>query len=141
MRVVASLVAVAVLAGCFPENPRARTFAKYGEGASVLAGVIVLAVANSSADCEARGQPGVPDSNCRSTSSTATAVGLTAIIVGLVGFIATISTTPDEKKSPPPQDLPPPIQKLPAATPAVTDPPKPPAPAPTTLPVTPTPAT
>jgi hypothetical protein len=139
MRVAASVVAVAVLAGCFPENPRARTFAKYGEGAAVVAGVIVLAVANSGADCDALGQPGVPDSNCRKSSTTATSIGLSAILVGLVGFIATISTTPDDKRptttvTTPPQPLPPPA-------PLITDPAKPPAPAPMTPPAAPAPAT
>ena len=129
-----------MLAACFPENPRARTIAKYAEGGVVLAGIAVLAVANSGADCDAHGQPGVPDSNCQSTSSTASTVGFSMILVGLLGFIATISTTPPDK--PTRTELPPPVvtpqpqpMTLPAAQPVS------PATLPTTAPPPTTPAT
>jgi hypothetical protein len=98
MRVVASLLCVTLLAACFPENPKARTIAKISEGGAVLAGIAILAVANSGADCDAHGQPGVPDSNCQSSSGTASTIGLSMIVVGLLGFIATVSTTPVDKK-------------------------------------------
>lgn len=121
MRVVASLLCVTVLAACFPENPKARTIAKVSEGGVVLAGIAVLAIANSGADCDAHGTPGIPDSNCQSSSGTASTIGLSLIVVGLLGFIATVSTTPVDKKpvatdvvpapvlspQPPPMALPP----------------------------------
>lgn len=138
MRVVASLLCVTVLAACFPENPRARTIAKYAEGGVVLAGIAILAVANSGADCDAHGQPGVPDSNCQSSSGTASTIGFSLILVGLLGFIATISTTPPDKPtrtqlpppvvSPQPMTLPPAQPQPPATIPAT----PPPTPAPTT---------
>lgn len=100
MRAAVSCVATAglLMAGCFPHNPRARTISELAEGAVILGGIAVLAVSNAGADCEARGLPGVPDSNCKGTSDLATTAGLSMLIVGLVGFIATISTAQVDKK-------------------------------------------
>jgi len=128
MRVVASLLCVTILAACFPENPRARTIAKYSEGGAILAGIAILAVANSGADCDATGQPGVPDSNCQKSSGTASTVGFSLILVGLLGFIATVSTTPVDKKPITTETVPAPVltpQPPPMTTPAVQ--PQPPA--------------
>jgi hypothetical protein len=89
----------------------------------VVAGIAILAIANSGADCDAHGQPGIPDSNCQSTSGTASTVGLSLIVVGLLGFIATVSTTPADNKRPittitaPAPALQPPPMQLPPAQP------------------------
>jgi hypothetical protein len=124
MRAVAALLSVAVLSGCFPNNPRARTIAKITEGGFIVAGIAILAVTQSSADC--RPLPsGARDPNCSNSANTIGDLGFGMILAGLVAFIATVSTTPDDKKSPPPIDI-----KAPPAEPAKPEPPKT-APAPT----------
>jgi hypothetical protein len=49
---VALLCSVTVLTGCFPNNPQHRTYAKYAEGAALVAGIAVSAFANTGADCD-----------------------------------------------------------------------------------------
>jgi hypothetical protein len=124
MRAVALTLCISLVA-CFPNNPRARTISKISEGGAVLAGIVLLAVSNSGADCEAKGQPGVPDSNCRSNEGAISDIGLGLILVGLAGFIATVSTTPDDKppqpiliEAPKPDPKPEPPKPATAATPS-----------------------
>src|SRR3954470_12727284 len=89
------------LTSCFPTNPRARTIAKLSEGGVIVAGIAMLSIVNSGAECDAKGQPGVPDSNCHSTANALGDIGFGLILTGLIGFIATVSTAPDDKPDPP----------------------------------------
>jgi hypothetical protein len=88
---VALLVSVSLL-GCFPHNARHRTYAQLGEGAAILAGIAISAFANTAADCDQMGGPGMDDSGCKSTAKWASTAGVTLILGGLLGFVATVST-------------------------------------------------
>jgi hypothetical protein len=122
--VVAFALCLAMTASCFPNNPRARTVSKLAEGASIIGGIAMLSVVNSGADCMVKN--GVQTDSCHTKANVLGDVGFGLILAGLVGFIATISTTPDDKS--------------PAAlTPLKTDTP-PPAPTPAALPPLPAPA-
>ena len=57
IRAAVALVVSVALLGCFPHNPRARTYAKIGEGTALLAGIAVAAFANTGADCDEMVQP------------------------------------------------------------------------------------
>jgi hypothetical protein len=91
-------VAVALsltLSACFPNSAKHRTYAKLGEGAALAGGIGILYVANTGADCDQSRMVG-EDSSCRTNASVIGAVGLGLILAGLGGFIATVSTSPDE---------------------------------------------
>lgn len=95
---VALVASVALLAGCFPNNPRARTFAKYAEGAALISGIAISAVANTGADCDEQIMPGPNvDNDCRRNAKILGTVGLLLILGGLLGFVATISTAEDQE--------------------------------------------
>ena len=97
MRAVALALTLSLVStGCFPENPRARTFAKLGEGVTLGAGIVMEGLINSGADCDLS-MPGMPDSGCHTNASVLGNIGVVLILAGLIGFVATISTTPDEK--------------------------------------------
>jgi len=97
MRAVALALTLSLVStGCFPENPRARTFAKLGEGVTLGAGIVLEGLINSGADCDLS-MPGMPDSGCHTNASVLGNIGVVLILAGLIGFVATISTTPDEK--------------------------------------------
>ena len=97
MRAVALALTLSLIStGCFPENPRARTFAKLGEGVTLGAGIVLEGLINSGADCDLS-MPGMPDSGCHTNASVLGNIGVVLILAGLIGFVATISTTPDEK--------------------------------------------
>ena len=141
---VALLISVSMFASaCFPNNKRHQLYAKLAEGGALVAGIGMLYVVNSGADCDMMSAPGgQPDEDCKSKASILGTVGLGLILVGLVGFIATVSTSEDDKlttptttapKAEPPKPEPAPT---PAPTPApiATDPPA-------TPPTEPTPAT
>ncbi|HWU88771.1 MAG TPA: hypothetical protein VN253_16005 [Kofleriaceae bacterium] len=130
MRAIALLVSFALLpaAGCFPNNARHRTYAKIGEGAALATGIGILLFSRTGADCSPT--PGTPYTECRTEASAVSAVGLGLILAGLVGFIATVSTAPDDKPA------------LPAAPSQAPAPPAPAPPAPPTpLAAPPAPAT
>lgn len=94
--VVALLCSVAVLTGCFPNNPQHRTYAKYAEGTAVIAGIAVSAFANTGADCDAMEMPGPNiENDCRTKAKWLGSLGLVLILSGLLGFVATISTAED----------------------------------------------
>ncbi|MGE5184595.1 MAG: hypothetical protein ACM31C_21135 [Acidobacteriota bacterium] len=105
MRAVATMLSIALL-GCFPHNPKARTYAKITEGSLVAAGIGLEFLANSrtGADCEQSGSLGMSTSGCKTTGSVLGGVGLGMILTGLTGFIATISTAEEEKEPPAPLD-------------------------------------
>jgi len=93
---VALLCSVSILAGCFPNNPQHRTYAKYAEGAALIAGIAVSAVANTGADCDQMEMPGPNVQNdCRSHAQWFGTLGLVLILGGLLGFVATIATAED----------------------------------------------
>jgi hypothetical protein len=98
--VVAMLVSVSLLGGCFPHNPKARTYAKIGEGTALIAGIAISAFANTSADCDQMTVSGLNqgEANCRSGAQWASAAGVALIVGGLLGFVATVSTAEDEEK-------------------------------------------
>jgi len=99
MRFVSFLLSLSLL-GCFPHSARHRTYAKGGEGASLAAGIAMLAIVNSGADCmPVQGDhAGVQD--CKNTSTIVGDVGFGLILAGLLGFVVTVSTTPDETPRP-----------------------------------------
>ncbi len=109
---------------CFPGNPKAQRYAKVTEGALLLTGVGMLYFVNSGADCDAMGMPGMPDSNCQNKATVLGDIGLGLILTGLLGFIATVSTSDEDKKTettalpappPPPNAVPAKASRPPAA--------------------------
>ena len=101
MRAVALILSFAIL-GCFPHDPRKRTYAQLVEGGSILTGVALEAVVNSGADCDLM-QGGVTFSNesCHTKATILGNTGLALILGGLIGFLATISTAEEDKAQPP----------------------------------------
>ncbi len=94
--VVALFCSVAVLTGCFPNNPQHRTYAKWAEGTALIAGIAVSAFANTGADCDSMEMPGPNvENNCRTQAKWLGTLGLGLILGGLLGFVATISTAED----------------------------------------------
>jgi len=117
MRAVALLTCLSLL-GCFPKDPHARTIAKYFEGGSVLLGIGVLAIAGTSADCDANNQAiAMPATDCHNKASALSDLGLALLIGGLVGFIATVSTAEDDPPPPPTAKPVSPVPLTPVATP------------------------
>ena len=132
--VAAVLSLTLATSACFPHNPKARTYAKLGEGVSLAAGIVVLSFAKTGADCEMMNKFGQGDSSCKNTANLESAIGFGLILLGLGGFIATVSTAEVEKPAPivtpiatPP---PPPAPPAPPPMPIATDPNVPPAPDP-----------
>lgn len=117
MRAVGALLSTALLCtGCFPNSAKHRTYAKIGEGASLVAGITLLAVTHTNADCMV--VSGTRDLECNDRANLAGTIGLGLILAGLAGFIATVSSTPDEDEkevTPPPPPLP---MAVPAPAPA-----------------------
>lgn len=126
---------------CFPNNPKYQTYAKVGEGASMLAGIGLLLAVNSGADCDQMANmSGGGDDSCKTRATVLGDLGLALILVGLAGFIATVSTAEDAKPAPvtvtPKADAAKPAPDpapapAPAPVPAPVEPPAGPAPAPT----------
>lgn len=94
---VALLVSVS-LAACFPNSAKHRTYAKVAEGGALVGGIAMLAVVNTGADCDNMQDTG---DGCRADASVLGTVGLGLILAGMVGFIATVSTSPDDKPEAP----------------------------------------
>src|SRR4051812_20291550 len=104
MRAVAAvLCSLSLMTGaCFPKNEKYQTYAKLGEGASILAGITMLYFVNSGADCDSMSAPGgQPDEGCKTKANVLGDIGLGLILVGLVGFIATVSASDDDKPAAP----------------------------------------
>jgi hypothetical protein len=125
---VALLCSVAMIAGCFPNNPAARTKAKYVEGGALVAGILVSAIANTGADCDSMDMTMGPnvDNSCRKTAQILSTVGVVLILGGLLGFVATIATAEDielKKEQKQAMDTPVPKSEV-KLPPGVTPPPK-----------------
>jgi hypothetical protein len=102
MKVAAALVSMSLLAGCFPHNEKYRTYAKVGEGASLATGIIIESLIQSGADCNQMQVPGVNMSDsCHTKASALGSVGVILILGGLLGFVATISTSEDDNNAKP----------------------------------------
>ncbi len=137
MRVaVAFVITASLLAGaCFPRNSKHRMYAQLGEGAALVGGITMLYFVNSGADCDMSSAPGgEPDDGCKTRATILGDIGLGLILIGLVGFIATVSTAEDDEPAPvvviPKADAPAPApMPAPAPTPIAT-PPAEPTPAP-----------
>ncbi len=95
--VATSLALALSLTACFPNSAKHRTYAKLGEGTALAAGIGMLYFVNSGADCDQNRMPGDDTSSCRGNAKIVSTVGLGLILAGLSGFIATVSTTPDDK--------------------------------------------
>lgn len=97
---VAFLLTVTMtLAGCFPHDPHKRTIAKVTEGGALVAGIAISAFANTGADCDSMNKPGQDPSSCRSKAQVLSTIGVSLILAGLLGFVATVSTAEDEDKT------------------------------------------
>ena len=96
--IAAFAVAVSILtAGCFPNSAKHRTYAKVAEGGALASGIGMLYFVNTGADCDKNAMAGDTNSGCKSNATILSTVGLGLILAGLTGFIATVSTEPDEK--------------------------------------------
>ena len=131
---VALMLVGSLGAGCFPHSSRNRTISEIVEGGVSVSGVVLEGFAQSGADCDMSHAPGAPPVMCKQNASTIGGIGVALILAGLVGFIATISTSEDDNETPKPIE----IKATPTtAAPAST----PPAPAPVpAAPATPEPA-
>ena len=130
IRPAVALLLSVLLLGCFPHNPKARTYAKIGEGTAILAGIAVSAFAGTSADCDEMAMPGVDDSGCHTKAKWLGTTGVVLIVGGLLGFVATVSTAEDQEK--------PKVVEIKDVTPAKTEPKTEPPPAEQTPPPAPT---
>jgi hypothetical protein len=97
MRALA-ILALTSLLGCFPHNSKARTYAKYGEGGAVVAGIGMEFLVNSGADCDQMAGPLQSSSGCHTKAAVLGDLGVALILGGLLGFVATVSTSEDEDK-------------------------------------------
>jgi hypothetical protein len=92
MRHAASLVIFAVVAAsvpapaCFPDNPRARRVSYVVEGATIAAGLVVLALTKAPSQCDRR------DVTCMDRAERGEAVGLVLVFGGLIGAVVTAVT-------------------------------------------------
>lgn len=101
-KVAAALVSMVLLAGCFPHNEKYRTYAKVSEGAALATGIVIESLIQSGADCDQQAVPGVNMSDsCHTKASALGTVGVVLILGGLLGFVATISTSEDDVASKP----------------------------------------
>jgi hypothetical protein len=126
MRAVA-LVMCLVFTACFPNNARHRTYAKLTEGGFLLGGIVLLGFSSTQADCDMDVKLGMPKSDCKSKAGLISGIGLTMVLLGMIGFAATQTTADDSKQTTPPT---PPTTPTPPATPPTTPPTPPTTPAP-----------
>lgn len=131
------------MGACFPDNAKHRTIAKLTEGGFIIGGIALLAVVNTGADCKPD-VAGMPDVECEDRAKLVGSIGLAMILAGLIGFITTVSTSPDDKPDAPTtapeasRPAPPPMQS--PANPPVETPPAAPAEPPPVAPTEPAPA-
>lgn len=100
MRAVA-LVLCLVFTACFPNNARHRTYAKLTEGGLLAGGIALLAVSSTQADCDMDIGLGMPRQDCKSRAGLISGIGLTMILLGMVGFAATTTTAVDDSENTP----------------------------------------
>lgn len=140
MRSAVALMLVASLGtGCFPHSARNRTIAEIVEGTVATGGVVIEGFVQSGADCDMTHAPGAPPVSCKQSASTAGGIGVALILAGLVGFIATISTSEDDNETPKPIEIKA-KPEAPATTAAPVPPPVAPPSAPAAAPVAPAPS-
>lgn len=102
MKAAVALAVSLSLLGCFPNNARHRTYAKYAEGAALIAGIAISAVSNTGADCDTDNMNMInADDDCRTKAQWLGTIGVALILGGLLGFVATISTAEDDSESTP----------------------------------------
>jgi len=123
---VALMLVASVGTGCFPHNARNRTISEIVEGGVAVSGVVLEGFVQSGADCDMSHAPGAPPVSCKQSASAEGGIGVALILAGLVGFIATISTSEDDSDTPKPIE----IKAEPAPTTAAPVPAPTPAPAP-----------
>jgi hypothetical protein len=98
-RAAVALLLCFTLVGCFPYNKRHRSYAKAGEATSILAGIGISAFSKTGADCDAMSMAGIDNSSCRTKAQALGTVGLTLILAGMLGFVATTSTAVDDREN------------------------------------------
>jgi hypothetical protein len=75
------MMSIALL-GCCPHNTRLRTYSQAAEGAAIVAGIVTEYFVNSTADCQAKAELGMPQASCKSTGTALGGVGLGLILAG-----------------------------------------------------------
>jgi hypothetical protein len=105
MKPLVALLLSLSLAACFPNSAKHRTYAKLGEGAAMVAGIALLSTVKTGADCDEMRSVGDTSSSCRGNAEIVSTIGLGLILAGLTGFIATVSTSPDDKPEQPANTL------------------------------------
>jgi hypothetical protein len=96
------------------------------EGGLAVSGVVVESFVQSGADCDMTHAPGAPPVTCKQNAALGGGIGVALILAGVVGFIATISTSEDDDDKPKPIEI--------KAAPTTAAPMTAPAPAPTAAP-------
>lgn len=99
MKAAVALAVSISLLGCFPNNARHRTYAKLGEGAALIAGIAIAALANTGADCDTMHMMEQENEKCRTTAKWLGTAGVVLILTGLLGFVATVATAEDDAGS------------------------------------------
>ena len=113
------LVGSLTLAGCFPHSARNRTISEIVEGGLAVSGVVVESFVQSGADCDMTHAPGAPPVMCKQSAALSGGIGVGLILAGVIGFIATISTSEDDNDTPKPIEIKAaPTTAAPATTPA-----------------------
>ena len=105
MKSFVALLLCVSMAACFPNNARHRTYAKAGEGVAIVAGIAMLYAVNSGADCDSMKGVGDDSSDCKGSADILGGIGFGLILAGMVGFIATVSTSPEDKPAQPANTL------------------------------------
>jgi hypothetical protein len=96
MRAAVALLLCISVTACFPGNKKNQRYAKLAEGGSLVAGIAILAVANTGADCDMQVGLGMPKADCKGHAGLVGGIGLALIVAGLVGFAATVTTAGDD---------------------------------------------
>jgi len=119
MKPLVALLLSLSLAACFPNSAKKRTYAKVAEGAALASGIGILYFSNTGADCDSMRGIGEDTDGCRSNAKVLGTVGLSLVIAGLAGFIATVSTSPEDRPEAPANTLAPvPVTETTTLTPA-----------------------
>ncbi len=101
-----SILFALALTGCFPHNARHRKIAKWTEGATMVAGVLVLSQSKTGADCTAGPAGRDAYDDCRFKSTMIGGAGLGLVLAGLVGFGITQITSGDGSEAAKPAPTP-----------------------------------